>query len=386
MTDALDRLRRELADGLDRRREAGLLRRPELPAGVDLTSNDYLGYAPDPDLAARVGEAVARHGTGTGASRLLRGHTALVERLEERLADHARREAALLFPSGYQANVGLVPALVGRGDHVVSDALNHASLIDGIRLSKASRRIVDHADPHAFDEALAELPPDGRRLVVAESVFSMDGDLPDLEALAEVCARRDALLVVDEAHATGLFGPDGGGRVAELGLGDRVLATIHTGGKALGVGGAWVAGDRVLTEHLVNHARTFIYTTAPVPALPAALDAALDRRAVDQPLVDALHARASRLRGRLHDAGLDLAGSASPIVPVVLGGSDRTMAVAADLRARGWDVRGIRPPTVPEGTARLRVTVRAPLDDEQLDRFADDLLERTAARPAEPGR
>ncbi|MGM0577823.1 MAG: aminotransferase class I/II-fold pyridoxal phosphate-dependent enzyme [Myxococcota bacterium] len=374
MSEALDRLQEELAEGLRARREAGLYREPELPDGVDLTSNDYLGYADDPTLAAAAADTLTTHGAGAGASRLLRGHTPLAEELEARLADLSGREAALLFSSGYQANAGVIPALVGRGDVVFSDALNHASLIDGIRLSRAERVVIPHQDLDFLERALKRTEG-RRRLVVTESIFSMDGDLTPLEDVCELAERHGAVVMVDEAHSTGLYGGRGSGRVEALGLSDRVLCTMHTGGKALGVGGAWVAADRVVVEHLINHCRSFIYSTAPVTGLVAGLLAALDRLAWDEETVRDLHRKADRLRRRLRRADLDLLDSESAIVPVVLGATERTMAVARSLREAGFDVRGVRPPTVPQGAARLRVTVRAPVPEPDLDRFADVLLD-----------
>ena len=361
MIGPVDLLEAELARALGARRRAGLHRVPQRPAGVDLTSNDYLGYARDPGLARTIGDAVREHGAGSGAARLLRGHGALFEEAEARLAAFSHRESALLFPSGFQLNVGLIPALVGPADLVVSDALNHASLIDGIRLSGATKAVVPHGDLDAFDRALADGATARRRLVVVESLYSMDGDLAPLAELVAIGERRGALVIVDEAHATGLYGPGGAGRVAELGLQDRVLCSVHTGGKALGVGGAWVASSSTLIDHLVNHCRSFIYSTAAVPAIPAGLLAAIRRRAADQPTVDALLARASGFRARLRDAGADTGASESPIVPVILGDPGRALTVAAALQQAGFDVRPVRPPTVPEGTARLRLTVRAPV-------------------------
>ncbi len=365
--DPIRQLEAELANALVARRAGGLHRAPLRPTGVDLTSNDYLGYARDPDLAASIADAVREYGAGSGASRLLRGHSALFEVAEAALASLSQRDAALLFPSGFQLNVGLVPALVGPGDLVVSDALNHASLIDGIRLSGAAKAVVPHGDVEAFGRALAAGAGARRRLVVVESLYSMDGDLAPLAQLVEVAETWGAVVLVDEAHATGLYGPGGAGRVAELGLQERVLCTVHTGGKALGVGGAWVAGSSTLIDHLINHCRSFIYSTAAVPAVPAGLLAALERRGRDAAIVEALLARAGRFRARLREIGADTGASVSPIVPVLLGGSDRAMSVASSLQAAGYDVRAVRPPTVPEGTARLRLTVRAPVSDETLD-------------------
>jgi 8-amino-7-oxononanoate synthase len=211
---------------------------------------------------------------------------------------------------------------------------------------------------------------------VTESVFSADGDLTDLPALVDLADRHGAAVVVDEAHATGLYGARRSGRVEEAGLTDRVLATLHTGGKALGAAGAWVAGEKALVEHLVNHARSFVFSTAPMPALAAALVASLDRLARDADGPASVHRKAARLRARLSAAGLDLGRSSGAILPVPVGDPRRTVALREALREDGFDVGALRPPTVPEGTARLRVAVRAPIADADLDRFAERLLRR----------
>lgn len=373
MSRALTDLLARLAEQLEGRRAAGLYREPALGAGLDLTSNDYLGLARDPELAAAVAVGVRTHGAGGAAARLLGGHAPLFDEAERVLAAMSGRPASLLFTSGFAANVGLIPALAGPGDLIASDALNHASLIDGIRLSRAERAIFPHGDLDALAAVLAR-PRQGRAIVVTESLFSMDGDLTDLVGLVEVAEAHDAVVVVDEAHATGLYGARGSGRVEALGLSERVLCTIHTGGKALGVGGAWIAGERPLIAHLVNHARSFIYSTAPLPALAIGLMASLDRIRRSPQRVADVHAKAARLRERLRSAGLDLCGSASQIVPVKLGTSAAALEASRRLRALDFDVRAVRPPTVPEGTARVRLSVHADHPDEALERLADALI------------
>lgn len=357
-----------LAATLDELRGAGLLRQMRLPAGIDLVSNDYLGLAEHPVLIAAMRQALGTVPAGSGGSRLLRGHHETFERLEERLARVCGSEAALLFGSGYAANIGLLQAIAAADDVIFSDERNHASLIDGIRLTKAPVVVFPHQDLDALDAAL-QSPRAGRAIVITESVFSMDGDLTPLRELTEVCERRGAVLVVDEAHATGLYGQQGSGRVEELGLRDRVLATIHTGGKALGSGGAWVAGSRVLRDVLVNRARTFIFSTAPLPVLAAALGAALDV-VLDEPhRREGVHRKSVLLRRALEDHGIRVEGS-SPIVPIVVGSNEAAMSLQGELMASGFDVRAIRPPSVAPGTARLRVTVRFPLSDDELLGFA----------------
>jgi 8-amino-7-oxononanoate synthase len=397
MTGPLARLRELLARGLEQRRVAGLGRTLTARAGLDLSSNDVLGYAEDPWIAEQVAQAVRAHGTGSGAARLLRGNLPIHEECERRLAEFSGREAALLFPSGYMANLGLLGALGesllplpplemgargfegflhafggSREGTMLSDRENHASLIDGFRLARCSGSLVD------ADHLVSTVPPRtdrGRpRVLVLESVYSTSGRMPDLVQVCAWAEREDVVVVVDEAHATGLFGARGSGRVEALGLADRVLATVHTGGKALGVAGAWVAGDRVLIEHLVNHARAFVFTTAPMPALAAGLIAALDRRAQDPDGPAKAFARAAQLRERLRAGGLEPGGDGTHIVPLVLGENARAVAVARALQAEGFDVRALRPPTVPEGTARLRLMVRRDLGGADVERLAERVL------------
>lgn len=376
---ALDGYRAELARALQARGELGLRRQLRLPAGTDLVSNDYLGLREDPRLRRRMQEALGELDAGAGGSRLLRGHQAAFARLEERLAAWCGAEAALLFGSGYAANVGLLQSLCGPQDLIVSDALNHASLVDGARLSGAHKVIYPHGDVSAVREALAR-PRSGRAFVVTESLFSMDGDLAPLSELCEVAERAGALLIVDEAHATGLYGARGSGRVEELGLRERVLATVHTGGKALGSGGAWVAGPTELRDTLMNHARTFVFSTAPLPVLTAALEAALDVVAAEPHRREEVFRKALLLRERLRQAGTAVDTHASPIVPILTGDNATAIALQEGLAAAGFDARAIRPPTVPEGTARLRVTVRLPVPDAELVRFADEVGSRLRCR------
>ncbi len=398
----LDELARRLEDLAAR----GLLRtlRPGFgsAAGIDFASNDYLGLAADPafrrGLLARLAALPPDAPLTAPAARLLRGETATHARLERRLAGWKGTEAALLFPSGYQANVGLLSALLTRDDRAVSDAANHASLIDGLRLSGCARAIVPHLDLAAIERELAKPWPSGRTFLVTESLFSMDGDVAPLDRYADLAERHGALLVVDDAHATGLFGEARGSGLAErYGVERRALAVVSTLGKAVGVGGAFVAGPRRLVDYLVQRCRTFLFTTAPPPLLLHAVEAALDRLEAEPGRRARALALAARLRGRLAEAGLtETSGAPSsaksqaaraatigavegPIVPVVLGGNDRAMAVAADLSRRGFDVRAVRPPTVPEGTARLRISVHADRTEEEIDALAAAVAEAVAA-------
>jgi 8-amino-7-oxononanoate synthase len=360
---------RDLQLDLDQTQARGLRRSLRLPQGLDLVSNDYLGLATHPHLVERMSAALREVGAGAGGSRLLRGHQACFEAIEARLAALCGSAAALLFSSGYSANGGLLTALVSRDDLVLSDERNHASLIDGLRLSGARRFVFPHQDLDVVERALRS-PRPRRTFIVTESVFSMDGDLTPLSELAHLAEEHGALLIVDEAHATGLYGTRGSGRVEELGLRELVLATIHTGGKALGSGGAWVAGPTELCEMLVNHARSFIFSTAPLPVLTAALAAALDLVATEPQRRAEVHRKAELLRTELRNRGVDTGASASPIIPVMVGENEAAVALQRGLAEAGFDARAIRPPAVPEGSARLRVTARYPIADDDLRRFA----------------
>jgi 8-amino-7-oxononanoate synthase len=360
-----------LAAALAELRGASLLRQMRLPIGIDLVSNDYLGLAEHPHLTETMRASVSGLPAGSGGSRLLRGHHEIFEIVEKQLASFSGSDSALLFGSGYAANIGLLQAVVSPDDLIVSDARNHASLIDGIRLTKAATAIYPHQDLNALEAALSQ-PRKGRAFVITESVFSMDGDLTPLREVCDIAERAGAVVIVDEAHATGMYGTRGSGRVEELGLRDRVVATMHTGGKALGSGGAWVAGSRALRDVMVNRARSFIFSTAPLPVLGAALGAGLYLVEREPERRREVHRKASLLRGALREIGVQTGGE-SMIVPIIAGANEAATALQSGLLAVGFDVRAIRPPSVPSGTARLRVTVRYPVSDADLMRFSTEI-------------
>jgi 8-amino-7-oxononanoate synthase len=337
---------------------------------VLLSSNNYLGLADHPAVVAAAHAALDAWGCGTGSSRLIAGHSTLHATVEAKIAALKGTEAALLFPSGYQANVGAVATLVGRGDHVFSDELNHASIIDGCRLSRATVHVYPHGDVRALEAMLAAAPSGGRRLIVSDSVFSMDGDRAPLAELVAIAGHYHSILMVDEAHATGVLGRRGAGLADATGLEDRVPVQMGTLGKALGGAGAYVAGSRALVDLLVNRARSFVFTTGLAPAAVAAAGAALDVVVAEPERRTALAANAARLRAGLRALGLDVGGD-THIVPVRLGDNRRTVRFAEALRRRGVLVHPIRPPTVPPGTARLRVTPMSTHTPAQLDRALD---------------
>lgn len=345
--------------------------------GIDLCSNDYLGLAHHPAMRAAVVAAVEKADRiGGTASRLLSGHTQGWYDLEEEFAEFAGAEAALFFGSGYAANVGLLSAVVGSDDVVYSDVLNHASLIDGMRLSGARKVIYPHLDLSALEDSLRQdAGAPWRRIIVTESVFSMNGDLAPLREIATLAEKFGAAMIVDEAHATGVHGKSGSGLAADAGTLPHVLASVHTCGKALASAGAFVCGPTVVKDYLINHARTFIFSTALPPYFADQIRAALKLAAGMDAERQTLLKRARDLNKAFRRASFDTDGSASQIVPVVLGSNQDTLQAAEHLQGKGFAVRAIRPPTVPQGKARLRLSLTARIEEEQLDRLVKSLVE-----------
>ena len=344
---------------------------------ADFASNDYLGLASDPRIARAAAAVLQAEGTGAGASRLISGNHPIHENLERALARFKGCDSALLFPSGYMVNIGVIPALVGPNDVIYSDENNHPSLIDGCRLSKAAVRIFPHRD---LDELAAMMDADRgryrRALIVVEGVFSMDGDLFPLDGLVDLASRFGAWSYVDDAHGTGILGEGGSGAIEHFGVTGRIDVVVGTLGKALGTSGAWVAGSQTLIEFLTSRARSFIFTTGTPPALAAASLEALRIAEVEPWRRDAVRERARRLRERLRDAGRQVPGAADGfIVPVVIGEANRTMAVVGELRRRGFLVGGVRPPTVTTGTSRLRISVSAVHLQETVDALAANVID-----------
>jgi 8-amino-7-oxononanoate synthase len=338
---------------------------------VNFASNDYLGLAASPTVRAAAVAALELHGVGTGASRLVVGDTVAHQRLEARLAAFERAEAALLFNSGYAANVGTLQALVGPEDAVFSDALNHASLIDGCRLSRARVVVYPHADVEALERALASTPA-RRRLVVTDSVFSMDGDCAPLREIVDVCRAHGAGLLVDEAHATGILGSRGAGLCEALGLEGAVDVRMGTLSKALGGMGAYICASRAVVELVLNRARPLVFSTSLPAALCAAAEAAVDIVEHDDDLRARLWRNIHRFAKGLRSLGFP-AEPRGAIFPVILGEPEHAIAASRALRARGLLVKAIRPPTVPEGTSRLRFCLSAAHTEGQVDLALDGL-------------
>ncbi len=353
--------------------------------GVNFCTNDYLGLAESEELRMAVVDAVRRAPRvgGTG-SRLLSGHLQEWDSLEQEFAEFAGTESALYFGTGYAANVGLLTSVLRKDDLVFSDELNHASLIDGIRLSGARKAIFRHLDLNALESDLRAHAGDARRkFVVTESVFSMDGDVVAIAELSALCERYGAGLILDEAHATAVHGgPCGRGIAASAGLAREVIAITHTCSKALASAGAFVCGSSALREHLINHARTFIFSTAMPPYMSGQIRASLAiARRMDADRA-ALLARSQRLAADLRAHGYDTGASVSQIVPVMIGANDEALAAAEFLQAEGFAVRAIRPPTVPLGRARLRLSVTCAIAADELARLANSLAEWRVQRHA----
>jgi 8-amino-7-oxononanoate synthase len=390
-TDARTRLRRRLEqlerDGLLRERRV-----VEGPRGARLAvdgrrvlafcSNDYLGLASHPDLVAAARRSLDDSGIGAGASALISGHAAEHERLERRLADFVGLPRALYFSTGYMANLGIVPALAGRGDTVFSDELNHASLVDAARLSRADVQVYAHGDLDDLESRLAACASPVK-LVASDSVFSMDGGLAPLRGLLELCERHDAWLLLDDAHGFGVLGKGGRGALSELGLASPRIVYMATLGKAAGVFGAFAAGEETVIEWLVQRARTYVFTTASPPALAEAIVESLHLVERDEWRRARLREHVARLRSGLRDLPWRLAPSGTPIQPLIVGSNELAVGLMDALLEAGIWVPAIRPPTVPAGTARLRISLSAAHESEDVDRLVEAL--RALASHRQPG-
>jgi len=372
----------EIAQQLDSLRDRGLYRRLRLIGGPQgprvtldgkqvllLCSNDYLGLANHPKVRGAAAEAAMRWGAGAGASRLISGNMQPHSRLEKRLAAFKGYESALLFGSGYLANTGTIAALAREGEVVFSDELNHASIIDGCRLSRAETFVYRHGDVEHLAWGLRKA---GERaaLIVTDGVFSMDGDVAPLAELTELAKTHGCRLMVDEAHATGAIGPGGRGSVAAAGLSGEVDVVMGTLGKALGSYGAYVCADRETTDYLLNTARSFVFSTALPPSVAAAGLAALELLESQPERVERLSANARTLRSALANEGLEVGDAETQIVPVPVGDAVTAMELCERVLERGVFAQGIRPPTVPEGSSRLRFTVMSTHRREELERAA----------------
>jgi 8-amino-7-oxononanoate synthase len=381
---------KRLAAELDRLRKAHLYRSPRVLEGsrgrwplidgrrvLAFCSNDYLGLASHPRVVAALKRGADAYGVGSGAAHLVTGHCAAHQALEEELAGFTGRPRALLFSTGYMANLGVISALAGRGEEVFEDRLNHASLLDGALLSRARLRRYAHADPQALSRMLEGEALDGRkleristRLVATDGVFSMDGDLAPLPELARVARRAGAWLLVDDAHGLGVLGEEGRGSLAHFDLGlDQVPILVGTLGKAFGTSGAFVAGSEELIETLIQRARSYVYTTAPPPAIAEATRESLRIARRQSWRRERLQALIQRFRSGAAELGLPLMRSPTPIQPLIAGTAQQALSWSRRLEALGILVSAIRPPTVPEGSARLRITFSATHEETDVDQL-----------------
>ena len=373
----MNRLEQQLAAKLEERKLAGNLRRLTThKAPVDLFSNDYLGLVTTGALAKAMHPYSIDAGPGATGSRLLSGNSTAAEELESTIASFHKAEAALLFNSGYDANVGLIASITGRNTTILSDELCHASLIDGIRLSQCARRYkFRHNDIQDLEEKLKKYKADGPMLVVIETIYSMDGDMAPLMEIAALCEAYDAQLVVDEAHATGIIGKHGEGLVCTLGLQDKVFARVHTFGKALGCHGAAVVGSKLLKEYLINFARTFIYTTALPGHSVLAATKAYGYLSASGFTNKPLHELIAYFRNRINETGsTGWKDSSSPIQALVVGDNTRCKQIAANLQQAGLEIRPILHPTVPLGMERLRVCLHSFNTREQVEVLFENLV------------
>jgi 8-amino-7-oxononanoate synthase len=336
---------------------------------INFCSNDYLGLASHPDISLALKQAADLYGTGSGASHLVSGHSVVHQKLEEQLAEYTGRPRALLFSTGYMANMGAINALVGRRDLVLQDQLNHASLLDGGRLSQADFKRYKHVDMASLEQRL-EQSSATRKLVVSDGVFSMDGNLAPLSEISTLAEKHNAWLMVDDAHGVGVLGPQGGGLVEQLGMNlKQVPVLVGTLGKSFGTFGAFVAGSEALIETLIQFSRSYIYTTALPPAVAAATLASLKIVRQESWRRDKLVQLVTRFRRGAEQIGLQLGGSNTPIQPVLINNDAKVMQVGQSLRDAGFLVGAIRPPTVPVGTGRLRITFSADHSEEQVDQL-----------------
>ena len=348
---------------------------------INFCSNDYLGLASHPDIVQALKQAADLYGTGSGASHLVSGHSVVHQKLEEQLAEYTGRPRALLFSTGYMANIGAINALIGRRDLVLQDQLNHASLLDGGRLSQADFKRYKHVDMASLEQRLEQSSAE-RKLIVTDGVFSMDGNLAPLREISSLAKRHSAWLMVDDAHGVGVLGQQGGGLVEELNMSvDQVPVLVGTLGKSFGTFGAFVAGSEALIETLIQYSRSYIYTTALPPAIAAATMASLKIVREETWRRDKLGYLIARFRSGADQIGLQLAESNTPIQPVLINDDEKVMQVGQKLRAAGFLVGAIRPPTVPVGTGRLRITFSADHSEEQVDQLvaALDSLNLSAA-------
>lgn len=346
---------------------------------LQLSSNNYLGLADHPRLKAAAKEAIDKYGSGAGASRLICGNLELNSKLEDEIAKLKKKESALLFSTGYMANLGIITALMGEGDIIFSDEFNHASIIDGCRMSRAQTKIYPHKDMDALEKLLKESRQDKYRLIVTDGIFSMDGDLVPLPDLVGLAKRYQCMVMVDDAHATGVLGANGGGTGEHFALEDKIDISMGTLGKALGGFGAFVAGSRRLREFLINRARPFIFTTGLPAAVIASGIAALELLEEEPEMRARLWENVSFFKKEIEELGFDTLQSETQIIPVMVGDASLTMRMGEMLLEEGVFIQGIRPPTVPQSSSRLRITLMATHTRRELE-FAVKVIDKVGKK------
>ena len=342
---------------------------------LQFSSNNYLGLADHPRLKAAAQEAIDSCGSGSGASRLICGNLELNEKLEGKIAKLKKKENALLFNTGYMANIGIISTLMGEEDVIFSDEFNHASIIDGCMMSKAQVRVYPHKDMDALEDLLKESKQFKHRLIVTDGIFSMDGDIVSLPELVSLAKKYECMLMVDDAHATGVLGANGGGTGEHFSLEDEIDISMGTFGKALGGFGAFVAGSHVLREFLINRARPFIFTTGLPPAVIASGIAALELLEVEPEIRAKLWENVGFFKNGIKELGFDILNSETQIIPVLVGDASLTMQMGEMLLKEGVFIQGIRPPAVPQGSSRLRITIMATHTKGELE-FTLESLEK----------
>lgn len=365
MKNFSDRIKSQLAE-LD---EKGLRRSLSSPNGLDFSSNDFLCLANDERLINSAIAGLHLVGVGSTGSRLLRGERIVFAKVEQQFAEWKVAEKSLYFSSGYQANVGLISTITKIGDVIFSDELNHASLIDGIRLSNANKVVYPHLDFEKLGQLLRETDCKGQKFLITESLFSMDGDVAPLDKYAEICAETNTVLIVDEAHAVGIYGKKGSGLIEHFGLNHDSIISINTAGKALGVSGAFVAGSADLTEFLINRCRSFIYSTAPLPICAVTLSNSIEVIQNEPDRRKSLLELSEYFHQLLKDNGFAVPNETTQIIPILIGDSKKAVDLAHKMQLAGFDIRAIRPPTVPHGTSRLRVSLNIGLTKKNLEDF-----------------
>lgn len=363
-----------ILDELEELRALHQIRTLRPKAGIDFCSNDYFLLSKNPHVKNAIKESLDEEGYGSSSSRFIRGECERYSAVQKRLAQFKKSDSALLFSSGYAANLGTLSSLIKKGDLVFSDQLNHASIIDGIRLSGASIRVFPHLDIDALANELKDAEKGIHKFLVTESLFSMDGDIAPLDKYAELAHAYDAALIVDEAHAVGLYGSCGSGLISQFGIDDEVLASINGLGKAFGCFGAFVAGSELLINFITQRARTLMFSTALPPLSVAAIGAALDIVIDGEDLRKKLFLNVATFSDTLASKNLNsIHHAASPIIPVIVGDNLKAIEIADRMQTFGFDVRAIRPPTVPKDSARLRITTNVDHSEELICAFVDHL-------------